>query len=128
MAKMKSLDELKAIREKLKSNMNVRNEDESVTKVIIGMATCGIAAGARATFNAMAEKATELGLENVKFVTAGCMGSCFAEPTVEVQVPGQASILYGYVNAEKGMEIVEKHLKNGELVENLIIGQPFEKA
>ena len=128
MAKMKSLDELKAIREKLKNNMGVRNEDEGVTKVIIGMATCGIAAGARETFKAMADKATELGLENVKFVTAGCMGSCFAEPTVEVQVPGQGSILYGYVDAAKGAEIVEKHLKNGALVENLIIGQPFEKA
>ena len=128
MAKMKSLDELKAIREKLKSNMNVRSEEEGVIKVIIGMATCGIAAGARTTFNAMSEKAAELGIENIKFVTAGCMGSCFAEPTVEVQVPGQASILYGYVDAEKGKEIVEKHLKNGELVENLIIGQPFEKA
>jgi (2Fe-2S) ferredoxin len=56
------------------------------------------------------------------------MGSCYAEPTVEVQIPGQASILYGYVSADKGVEIVEKHLKNGELVENLIIGQPFEKA
>jgi tRNA A37 methylthiotransferase MiaB len=95
MAKMKSLDELKAIREKLKSNMNVRSEEEGVTKVIIGMATCGIAAGARTTFNAMSEKAAELGIENIKFVTAGCMGSCFAEPSVEVQVPGQASILYG---------------------------------
>ena len=128
MAKMKSLEELKAIKEKLKSNMDVRNESEGVTKVIIGMATCGIAAGARETFNAMASKATELGLDNIKFVTAGCMGSCFAEPTVEVQIPGQAPILYGYVSADKGVEIVEKHLKNGELVENLIIGQPFEKA
>lgn len=128
MAKMKSLDELKAIREQLKNNMGVRNEAADVTKVIIGMATCGIAAGARETFKAMSDKATELGLENVKFVTAGCMGSCFAEPTVEVQVPGQGSILYGYVDAAKGAEIVEKHLKNGELVENLIIGQPFEKA
>lgn len=128
MTKMKSLDELKAIREKLKSNMSVRNEDENVVKVIIGMATCGIAAGSRETFNAMSAKATELGLNNIKFVTAGCMGSCFAEPTVEVKIPGQESILYGYVDAAKGVEIVEKHLKNGELVENLIIGQPFEKA
>ena len=128
MAKMKSLEELKAIKEQLKTNMNVRNESEGVTKVIICMATCGIAAGARETFNAMASKASELGLENIKFVTAGCMGSCYAEPTVEVQIPGQASILYGYVSADKGVEIVEKHLKNGELVENLIIGQPFEKA
>jgi (2Fe-2S) ferredoxin len=125
---MKSLEELRAIKEKLQGDMNIRNESEGVTKVIIGMATCGIAAGARETFNAMADKARELGLNNVKFVTAGCMGSCYAEPTVEVQVPGQAPILYGYVNADKGVEIVEKHLKNGELVENLIIGQPFEKA
>jgi NADP-reducing hydrogenase subunit HndB len=128
MAKMKSLDELKAIREKLKNDINLRNESEGNIKVIVGMATCGIAAGARTTFNAMADKVRELGIENITFVTAGCMGSCFAEPTVEVQVPGQEAILYGYVDAAAGVQIVEKHLKNGELVQNLIIGKPFEKV
>jgi len=56
------------------------------------------------------------------------MGSCYAEPTVEVQVPGQEPILYGYVTADKGREIVAKHLKNGELVPDMIIGRPFENA
>lgn len=128
MAKMKSLDELKAIREKLKSDITLRSDSEGKIKVIVGMATCGIAAGARTTFNAMADKVRELGMTNVTFVTAGCMGSCYAEPTVEVQIPGQEAILYGYVDAEKGVEIVVKHLKNGELVQNLIIGKPFEKV
>ncbi len=92
------------------------------------MATCGIAAGARTTFNAMVEETRALGLQNVTFIMTGCMGSCYAEPTVEVQVPGQEPILYGHVDADMGREIVSKHIKNGELVPNLIIGRPFENA
>ncbi len=128
MAKMKSFEELKKIRDQVKANVELRNENEANVKVLVGMATCGIAAGARTTFNAMVERSRELGLANVTFIMTGCMGSCYAEPTVEVQVPGQEPILYGYVDAEKGREIVEKHIKSGELVPNLIIGRPFENA
>ena len=128
MSRMKSFEELKKIRDQVKSNMTLRDDNEQNIKVLVGMATCGIAAGARTTFNAMVEETRALGLNNVTFIMTGCMGSCYAEPTVEVQVPGQEPILYGYVSAEKGREIVAKHLKNGELVPDMIIGRPFENA
>jgi len=128
MSKMKSFEELKKIRDQVKANMTLRDDNEQNIKVLVGMATCGIAAGARTTFNAMVEETRALGLDNVTFIMTGCMGSCYAEPTVEVQVPGQEPILYGYVSAEKGREIVAKHLKNGELVPDMIIGRPFENA
>lgn len=128
MSKMKSFEELKKIRDQVKSNMTLRDDNEQNIKVLVGMATCGIAAGARTTFNAMVEETRALGLNNVTFIMTGCMGSCYAEPTVEVQVPGQEPILYGYVSAEKGREIVAKHLKSGELVPDMIIGRPFENA
>ena len=128
MAQIKSLDELKALRDKLKSSVSVREASDAVDniKVIVGMATCGIAAGARGTFNAIMEEVKAQGLTNITLVQSGCMGSCFAEPTVEVRVPNQEAILYGDVNEEKAREIVRKHLKDGELVQNLIIGKPFE--
>lgn len=128
MAKIKTLDELKKIRDGLKKSMEIReNSDTEVTvKIIVGMATCGIAAGARDTFKALQEEADKQGLKNVVLVQSGCMGSCFAEPTVEVQFPGQEAILYGNVTADKAKEIVEKHVKNGEFVQYLIIGKPFQ--
>lgn len=128
MCPIKSIEELKALREKLKGSIDVRNagEAEGNIKVIVGMATCGIAAGARETLMAMMEEATALKIENMTIVQSGCMGACYAEPTVEVRVPGQEPILYGNVTAEKGKEIVQKHVKDGELVQNLIIGRPFE--
>jgi len=128
MSKMKSFEELKKIRDQVKANMTLREDNEQNIKVLVGMATCGIAAGARTTFNAMVEETRALGLDNVTYIMTGCMGSCYAEPTVEVQVPGQEPILYGYVTADKGREIVAKHLKNGELVPDMIIGRPFENA
>lgn len=129
MAKIKTLDELKKIRDELKKDIEIReNSDADKTiKIIVGMATCGIAAGARETFKAIQEEAEKQGIKNIILVQSGCMGSCFAEPTVEVKYPGQDSILYGNVTADKAKEIVEKHIKNGELVQNLIIGKPFEK-
>ena len=129
MAIIKSLDELKKIRDELKKNTEIRDnaDSESSVKVIVGMATCGIAAGARETFKAIQEEAQKLGIKNITLTQTGCMGSCFAEPTVEVMLPGQESILYGNVTADMAKEIVEKHIKNGELVQNLIIGKPYEK-
>lgn len=128
MCPIKSLDELKALRDKLKGDINLRTagESEGSIKIIVGMATCGIAAGARETLMAMLDEAKNLDINNLTVVQSGCMGACYAEPTVEVRVPGQEPILYGNVTAEKGREIVQKHIKNGELVQNLIIGRPFE--
>lgn len=128
MCPIKSIDELKALRDKLKGNMDIRTAGEAQgnIKVIVGMATCGIAAGARETLMAMIEEAKNLNIENMTVVQSGCMGCCYAEPTVEVRVPGQEPILYGNVTAEMGKQIVQKHIKEGELVQNLIIGRPFE--
>jgi NADP-reducing hydrogenase subunit HndB len=125
---IKSLDELKSLRDKLKTEINVRasGEIESNTRVIVGMATCGIAAGARPVFSAMVDEARLLDLTHVTFVQSGCMGACHSEPTVEVRVPGKEPILYGNVTSESGREIIRKHIRSGELVQNLIIGRPFE--
>jgi len=125
---IKSLDELKTLRDKLKIDINVRSSGEIVSnkRVIVGMATCGIAAGARPVFAAMVDEARLLDINDVAFVQSGCMGSCHSEPTVEVRVPGQEPILYGNVTPELGREIVRRHIRTGELVQNLIIGRPFE--
>lgn len=128
MCPIKSIEELKALRDKYKNNIDIREsgEAETSTRIIIGMATCGIAAGARETMLAMLDEINSNGLKNVNIVQSGCMGSCYAEPTVEVRVYNQEPILYGNVNAEKGREIIKKHIMQGELVQNLIIGKPFE--
>lgn len=125
---IKSLDELKALRDKLKTDINVRSsgEVESNIRVVVGMATCGIAAGARPVFTAMVDEARQLDLNAVTFVQSGCMGACHSEPTVEIRFPGQEPILYGNVTPEAGREIIRRHVRHGELVQNLIIGRPFE--
>ena len=125
---IKSLDELKALRDKLKTDINVRSSGdvESNVRIVVGMATCGIAAGARPVFSAMVDEARQLDLEGVTFVQSGCMGACPSEPTVEVRFPGQEPILYGNVTPEAGREIIRRHVRHGELVQNLIIGRPFE--
>ena len=128
MSPIKSIDELKALRDKYKSNIDLREsgEAEGNIKVIIGMATCGIASGARETMMAMLDEINKQNLKNVTIVQSGCMGACYCEPTVEVRFPGHEPILYGNVTPDKGVEIVDRHLKNGELVQNLIVGRPFE--
>jgi NADP-reducing hydrogenase subunit HndB len=128
MCPIKSLDELKILRDKLKGNLDVRQdgENEGNIRIIIGMATCGIAAGARETMLAMLDEVKTLDIKNVKIIQSGCMGSCYAEPTVEIRIQNQEPILYGNVDADKGREIIQKHIKQGELVQNLIIGRPFE--
>ena len=123
---MKSLEELSAIRERMKNKVGITDSGATTTRVLVGMATCGIAAGARETLMAMIEEAKSLNIGNMTVVQSGCMGCCFAEPTVEVRVPGQEPILYGNVTVEMGKQIVQKHIKDGELVQNLIIGRPFE--
>ncbi len=125
---IKSLDELKSLRDKLKTDINVRasGEIDSNIRVVVGMATCGIAAGARPVFSAMVDEARTLELNQVTFVQSGCMGACHSEPTVEVRFPGQEPILYGNVTPESGREIIRRHVRHGELVQNLIIGRPFE--
>ncbi len=122
MAKIKSLAELKAMREKLQSNLDLReksNNPDAMIQVKVAMATCGIAAGAKQVMEHMMEKAEQLKL-SVVFTQTGCMGYCHAEPTIEVKVPGKDPIVFGHVDNKKADEILEKYVMNNELVEGII--------
>ena len=119
---MKSLEELKALREKAQSQMGMRSEDENVTRVVVGMATCGIAAGARPVLNAFTEEVAAKGLSNVMVTQTGCIGLCMYEPIVEVYEPGKEKVTYVKMTADKAKEVVEKHLKGGAPVAEYLIG------
>lgn len=122
MAKVKSLAELKAMKEKLQSNLDLReksNDPESLVQIKVAMATCGIASGAKQVMEHMMEKAEELKIAAV-FTQTGCMGYCHAEPTIEVRVPGKDPVVFGYVDNKKADEILQKYVLNNELVEGII--------
>ena len=119
---MKSLAELAAIREKMQSKVVIR-EGEAATRVVVGMATCGIAAGARPVLNAFVEGVNANGLSDKVTVTqTGCVGLCQYEPIVEVYENGKDKVTYVKLTAEKAAEIVEKHLKGGQVVAEYTIG------
>jgi len=119
---MKSLAELAAIRDKMKNKVAMR-DGEATIRVSVGMATCGIAAGARPVLNAFVEKVAEAGLnEKVTVNQTGCIGICQYEPVVEVFENGKEKVTYVKVTAEKAVEIVEQHLKRGQVVEKYTIG------
>ena len=119
---MKSLAELAAIREKMQNKVVIR-EGESATRVVVGMATCGIAAGARPVLNAFVEGVAKNGLTDKVTVTqTGCVGICQYEPVVEIYVEGAEKVTYVKLDADKAAEIVEKHLKGGKVVEEYTIG------
>lgn len=123
MAKIKSLDELKKLKEEVKSKVNVREQGDNIeqlTQIKVAMATCGIASGAREIMDYLVDELAEQGIDNVVVTQTGCMGYCYAEPTIEVTVPGTEPVVYGDVTKEKAKEIVEKHIKNGELVDGII--------
>ena len=119
---MKSLEELKALRESMQSKMNLRKDDNETVRVVVGMATCGIAAGARPVLNAFVEEVNKRGLENVQVTQTGCIGVCRLEPIVEVYVPGQDKVTYVKMNAEKVPAIVAQHIVNKQVVTDYTIG------
>ena len=119
---MKSLEELKALREQMQSQMYVRKDDNETVRVVVGMATCGIAAGARPVLNAFMEEVNKRGLSNVQVTQTGCIGVCRLEPIVEVFVPGQEKVTYVKMNAEKVPTIVAQHIVNKQVVTDYTIG------
>ncbi len=110
---MKSLEELRAIKEKMKGEVGVRESGSHETRVVVGMATCGIASGARPVLNKMAELVREKKLENVAVTQTGCIGLCQYEPIVEVFAPGKEKVTYIKMTPEKAQEVVEQHLMRG---------------
>jgi NADP-reducing hydrogenase subunit HndB len=122
MSKITSLTDLKKKREELKAGIDVRIkalDPESIVQVKVSMATCGIASGAKAIMEFFLE---QLDRRNVAAVVTqtGCMGYCYAEPTIEVKLPGQEPVVFGFVDLKRADQIIEKYVKTGELVDGII--------
>ena len=120
---MKSLEELKAIREKMQGQIGLRNETSDQTRVIVGLATCGIASGARPVLNTLADAVQSKGLTNVTVTQTGCIGLCQFEPIVEVLEPGKDKVTYVKMTPEKALEVVEHHLIHGEVIKKYTIAE-----
>ena len=113
---MKSLAELAAIREKMKDKIVLR-EGTSTTRVVVGMATCGIAAGARPVLNAFVDGVNKEGLASDVVVSqTGCIGICQYEPVVEVYKAGEEKVTYVKMTAEKAEKVLKEHIKGGKVV------------
>ncbi len=119
---MKSLAELQAIKERTLKNMSARNDSEDATRIVVGMATCGIAAGARPVMNAFTEEIARRSLKGVTVSQTGCIGMCQYEPIVEVFVPGQEKVTYVQMSEEKVAKVVSDHIVNGNIVTEYTVG------
>ena len=124
MAQM-SLDELRKLRDSKKNDLRKRDTEGKEVHVIVGMGTCGIAAGAKQTLEAFITGLDENKLvDRVVVRQTGCMGMCHSEPTVEVISPGMPAVIYGNVDAAVVKEIIQKHIIGGELLGGRILNRP----
>ncbi|NCD32280.1 MAG: (2Fe-2S) ferredoxin domain-containing protein [Spartobacteria bacterium] len=123
MAKL-TLDDLRKMRKDKRQEMTQRDMDSKDSQIIIGMGTCGIAAGAKETFDAILDELDKTGVANVAVKQTGCMGLCHSEPTVEVIVPGMPTIIYGDVDTTVGRQIVTKHIVGKELINDHVYDKP----
>jgi NADP-reducing hydrogenase subunit HndB len=122
MTKVKSLSDLKAMKENFQSTLDVREKghnQEEMVQITVAMATCGIASGAKQVMEYMMEKAEAMNISTV-FTQTGCMGFCHAEPTVEVKIPGKEPLVFGHVDNKKADEIFEKYILNNEMVDGVL--------
>ena len=122
MSKIKSLEELRQMKAKLQEQMDIReksNHPDQLVQIRVAMATCGIAAGARVVMNAIVDRVEKEKLP-VIVTQSGCMGYCYAEPTIEVKRPGQDPVVFGHVDIDKANEIIDKYVLKGELVDGII--------
>jgi NADP-reducing hydrogenase subunit HndB len=122
MSKIKSLADLRQMKDSVQSKINLRencDNAENLVQIRVAMGTCGIASGGKQTMDFLIQ---ELDNRNIPAVITqtGCMGYCFAEPTIEVTIPSKDPIVYGKVDTKKADEIIEKYIKHGELVEGII--------
>jgi len=123
MAKL-TLEALRALREEQQKTMVKRDPSNKDVHVIVGMGTCGIAAGAKDAFNALIDALDAKGITNVLVRQTGCMGLCHSEPTVEVIVPGMPVVIYGNVGKEVAKQIVQDHIVGRKLLDNHICDKP----
>lgn len=118
---MKSLEELRKLRDTLQQDMLTRNGDGNL-RIIVGMGTCGIAAGAREVMQAIMQEIRDRNI-NVTISQTGCIGMCEKEPLIDVQLPGKERITYGNVTAQDVERIIVQHVINGQIVEDLVIAR-----
>jgi len=122
MNKIKSLADLHKLKDEVQSKIKLRENSDNPDQVVqikVGMATCGIASGAKDTMNYFIEELEQEAIDAVVTQT-GCMGFCYAEPTVEVTLPNKEPVLFGHVRKEKVREIIDVYIKRGELVDGII--------
>ena len=119
---MKSLAELQAIRDKARGKVTLREGQDDAIRVLVGMATCGIAAGARPVLTTIVDEVAKRGLQKVMVTQTGCIGICQFEPVVEVVEPGKEKITYVKMTPEKAVRMVNDHLVNGNVVTEFTIG------
>lgn len=119
---MKSLAELQAIRDRARASVNIRENSEAKTRVLVGMATCGIAAGARPVLTAIVDEIAKRDLSDIMVTQTGCIGICQYEPVVEVIDADGVKTTYVKMTAEKALRVVNDHLVNGNVVTEYTIG------
>jgi NADP-reducing hydrogenase subunit HndB len=122
MTRIKSLADLRKMKEEVQSKIRLRENSENAGQVVqirVGMATCGIASGAKDTMRFFIEQLEQEAIDAVVTQT-GCMGYCYAEPTVEVTLPDKEPVVFGYVGKEKVHEIIDVYIKRGELIDGII--------
>lgn len=119
---MKSLEELKEIRERMQGQIGLRSANDDTTKIVVGMATCGIAAGARPVLKKLVEEVQNNGIKDVIVEQTGCIGMCEYEPIVEIFAPGEDKVTYIKMNPDKAEEIIKKHIIGGNVVAAYTLG------
>jgi len=122
MTKIKTLDDLRKLRDSLRSDMNIRENSvhpDRVVQIRVAMSTCGISSGAKETMDFFVSELKKRQI-NAIVTQTGCMSYCYAEPTVEITLPGQHPVVFGNVDANKADEIIESYIKKGELVDGII--------
>ena len=122
MGQIKSLADLKKFKSEVQAKMDIRERNDNPdahVQIKVAMATCGIASGAKDVMNYLIDELEKRSIDATISQT-GCMGYCYAEPTVEVKLPNSEPIVFGYVDLKKADDIIEKYIKNGELIEGII--------
>ena len=122
MTKIKSLADLKRIKDEVQSKIKLRENSENPEQIIqikVGMATCGIASGAKDIMKYLVEELEQQAIDAIVTQT-GCMGYCYAEPTIEVTLPQKEPVVFGYVNKKKAEEVIDVYIKQGNLIDGII--------
>jgi NADP-reducing hydrogenase subunit HndB len=118
---MKSLAELKAMRDKMQGQVSMRNDNDKDTRIVVGMATCGIAAGARPVLTTFSDLVQENKLDNVTVTQTGCVGLCQYEPIVEIYEKDKEKVTYIKMDAEKAQKVFNEHIKKGIILHEYTI-------